>query len=692
MFLKSIKLKNFKKFKDKEIKFPADLTVIKGPNEQGKSTLVEGLIAGLFYDPTRSLTPQYLRDCQAYHCPTLYQIELNFELEGQDFLLQKDFEKKTILLWNQTSEERETDSAKIKQWLWQKGGYGNPDIFQATACVKQEDLAAIGRQGKALGQVLEDLITSGQNNIRALDILQKINKAYQILTLGLAHVAQKPGPLKVLTDNLSQQDQEIQTAQASLEQKISRQAQHQEIEAKIKAVKLKLKDQETLRLEIERYFEAKKNLEKLKPELDRIVQVLEKLSQIDSQAPKINQLLKAQPKVNEKTLAQFDALEHQRLVYQKELKKAQQIEPQTSETGLMKNLNLLGGFLILLVASILGWLISPWFLIAAGFALLGLSFWLIKKLTWQQLTKQEKQKKTRHLEKQLESLLEKQEKLLDDYQLESRTELVKAVEEIQRLKTKQADLEKHRQHLLDECSFESWQSQKLVLARQIAIEEAKIEKHFQPQPPSSEIFIRLKREIKETQERYSRLEKDLVRLETEINNNPWDQEKINNLAEKLELDQQKLLHLTEKKDALALLTTVLIEARALSLKASLGQIENYTAQYLSLITQTRYSKIKIKEQDLSFSVFSPDKQEFVTAEELSRGTIDQLYLVARLAFLQAISKAARPLVILDDPFVHSDKERAAKICQLLQNLCCDFQMILLTCHDRYDSWGKVVEI
>ena len=43
MFIKSISLKNFKKFSELKVDFPADITVVRGPNERGKSTLLSVL-------------------------------------------------------------------------------------------------------------------------------------------------------------------------------------------------------------------------------------------------------------------------------------------------------------------------------------------------------------------------------------------------------------------------------------------------------------------------------------------------------------------------------------------------------------------------------------------------------------------------------------------------------------------------
>ena len=50
MIIKKIKIKNFGKFKDKSLDFSPGVQVVYGPNEAGKSTLME-LIKLMLYSP-----------------------------------------------------------------------------------------------------------------------------------------------------------------------------------------------------------------------------------------------------------------------------------------------------------------------------------------------------------------------------------------------------------------------------------------------------------------------------------------------------------------------------------------------------------------------------------------------------------------------------------------------------------------
>lgn len=691
MFLKSICLKNFKKFKDKEIKFPADLTVVRGPNEQGKSTIVQGLIAGLFYDATKR--PKYAEELRAYNSKDLYRIELNFELDGQDFCLSKDFEKKTVSLDNKTSGEKENDPAKIKQWLWQSGGYGDENIFKAIACVEQSDLSAIGRKPQALSQMLEDLMTSGQSNVRAQDILVKLRKTYQDLTLGLGdRLVKNPGQIKKLADGMGQSQIELKDLQEKLAQKIQSQRQAQEIKTKVNILQKDLADQQALGQEIENYFNAKKNLVNLNIDFDRVAGLSDELASIQVKQKQVDALLENQPRIDEKNLAKFDELEYKKQVYQKELKRLSVIEsPAQNSWGTEKLLFIVGGIISAIFLA-LGLLVNRWIMVGFVAGFLAVVWGLIKKLIQREPNKKEKVKTIRDHKAEVAKLLDKQDKILKLYNLQSRSDLEKVILQIVDLKNQAHDLDKHYQHLLGRQDLEQLKKQKQDLAKKIAVEESKISQHFQVEPPKSEQRIRLTRQIEDNKKQISRLEKELVRAQTEVSSNPADQEKINGLLESLEADKKLEQRLMDKKEAISLLGQVLQEARNLSLRASLGAIEKSMAQYIDLITDGRYTEVKLSPEDLSFLVFSPDKKEFIEPGELSHGTIDQLYFVARLAFLRAVSRASRPLVILDDPFVNIDNSRCVKISRILRELAQEFQIILLTCHERYDKWGKVVKL
>jgi uncharacterized protein YhaN len=119
------------------------------------------------------------------------------------------------------------------------------------------------------------------------------------------------------------------------------------------------------------------------------------------------------------------------------------------------------------------------------------------------------------------------------------------------------------------------------------------------------------------------------------------------------------------------------------------------SKILYKITNKKYKKVKVDE-NLGVSVYSSEKGEFIKIDDkidqLSRGTVDQVYLAARFAILGLIASEEKPLIIMDDTFVSFDdmgrKERAFKI---LESIAKDYQILYFTCHDCPENL-KVIEL
>ena len=67
-----------------------------------------------------------------------------------------------------------------------------------------------------------------------------------------------------------------------------------------------------------------------------------------------------------------------------------------------------------------------------------------------------------------------------------------------------------------------------------------------------------------------------------------------------------------------------------------------------------------------------------------------MYLVARIGLVRLVTGDQRPPLILDDPFVTFDDERAKRSLELLRDVARDFQVIYLTTSDRYDASADAV--
>jgi uncharacterized protein YhaN len=108
------------------------------------------------------------------------------------------------------------------------------------------------------------------------------------------------------------------------------------------------------------------------------------------------------------------------------------------------------------------------------------------------------------------------------------------------------------------------------------------------------------------------------------------------------------------------------------------------------VTGDRYRRVRVDDTNLGIEVFAPERNDWVSVTELSQGTLDTIYLAARLGLVRLVTGDRRPPLVLDDPFVTLDDARAPRALELLREVANDFQVIYLTTSDRYDSLADVV--
>lgn len=103
------------------------------------------------------------------------------------------------------------------------------------------------------------------------------------------------------------------------------------------------------------------------------------------------------------------------------------------------------------------------------------------------------------------------------------------------------------------------------------------------------------------------------------------------------------------------------------------------SQNIKNITNDKYSKVNINDEN--GLIIEMQNGEYVSAEKLSIGTIDQLYLSLRMSMVEEISKEKMP-IILDEAFAYYDDERLENILKYLIERFNNHQLIIFTCTNR----------
>ncbi|TXC89721.1 AAA family ATPase [Metabacillus litoralis] len=129
-----------------------------------------------------------------------------------------------------------------------------------------------------------------------------------------------------------------------------------------------------------------------------------------------------------------------------------------------------------------------------------------------------------------------------------------------------------------------------------------------------------------------------------------------------------------------LLNKTIERHREEKLPALIGSISYFFAK----LTSNSYKKVILPVGKQSFIVERYDGLKFL-AEELSQATAEQLYLSIRLALVKNINNQLHLPIMIDDSFVHFDKQRTSNILRLMEELKQDNQVIYFTCHKHISA-------
>ena len=126
------------------------------------------------------------------------------------------------------------------------------------------------------------------------------------------------------------------------------------------------------------------------------------------------------------------------------------------------------------------------------------------------------------------------------------------------------------------------------------------------------------------------------------------------------------------------------------MKTATRYLEGHMVRDVATVTGGRYRRVRVDDKTLDIEVHAPERGDWVPVSTLSQGTLDLVYLTARLGLVRLVTGDRRPPLVFDDPFVTLDDERATRALELLKRVADDFQIIYLTTSDRYDAAADAV--
>lgn len=155
--------------------------------------------------------------------------------------------------------------------------------------------------------------------------------------------------------------------------------------------------------------------------------------------------------------------------------------------------------------------------------------------------------------------------------------------------------------------------------------------------------------------------------------------KLAEIVEELEELKQEREKLLNYNDTIEIAKEVLKESYD-ELKNNVGpEFDKKLSYIVQKITNGKYDDVYI---DINHNIkMKTEHGEYVNLERFSTGTIEQVNLALRLAYIDTISKESLS-IILDEAFAFYDDERLANIMRFLSQEYINRQVIIFTCSNR----------
>jgi uncharacterized protein YhaN len=185
------------------------------------------------------------------------------------------------------------------------------------------------------------------------------------------------------------------------------------------------------------------------------------------------------------------------------------------------------------------------------------------------------------------------------------------------------------------------------------------------------------KEKKEMEEKSADLRKDIRDLE-----NNDDLSKLYTVYEGLQFD----LQVKFKKWLRCVMAAHLVKkAKEKYEKERQPGINKEAEKYFNLFTEGRYKKIISSLGQTGVSVVD-NRENRIESKNLSRGTVEQLYLALRFGCIKERSKHSESIpIIMDDILVNFDPERTRNACKAILEFSKEHQILFFTCHPEIEQ-------
>ena len=659
MRIDNLKINAYGNIKNKDISLNKGINIIHGANESGKSTLLS-YIVNSFYGISKTKDGREISDYEKYkpwECSE-FSGRIKYTLnDNSQYEIFRDFTKKNPKIYNERLEDItdnfEIDKKDGSKFFVEQTGV-DKQTYLSTVVSMQQEVRLEEKEQNLLIQKIANLAGTGEDNVSYKKALGKLQDKIRD-EIGTNKTTQKP--INIIEKEIGEINRKIEEIRPYKDKKYEIDSEKEELKEQIKELEIERKILQELR---ESELAENENKKEIQIKENNIKENESKVLTLKNKMKELGDI--------EKSIGENVG----KLQKEIESKKQNQEENIEIKNTSKKSIYLVIAVALVIVAVALAVIVKNYVLAGIPLVLFIIDIIILaitqnkkKKEIQEQKNKQEENriKIAQEIENLTKELQDKEEEKRD---LDSQISMIKG------------------QLLLLESNNEQISAQvnkiKTDLLNTQNQDRNQIITKYQTELPIEKInSIIESNNLSSLEEQLNTNKIKLTGLEIEENTILPQLDNLVNLEEKLESDMQNKTELLQKEEIINLAIENLNKAYEEMKTTITPKFTNNLSEGIKEITNNKYEKVAINDEN--GMIIENARGEYIEANKLSTGTIDQLYLALRLSMIKDLSKETLP-IILDETFAYFDNARLEKIIQYLNEKAEEHQTIIFTCTNR----------
>lgn len=665
MKIKNIKINSFGNLNDKNIELSDNINIIYGKNEAGKSTLLKFIINS-FYGTSKNKKGREFSDYDRYKPwgRDDFSGKIKYQLDnGEEYEVYREFGKKNPKIYNSNLEDVSKNYSIDKnlgnQFFYEQTKV-DEETFLSTIASMQQEVKLERNSQNVLIQKMANIAGTGEDNVSYKKAMDKLYKK-QLDEIGTYRSQGKP--INIAQSKLNDLKNKKHELLNFKDKKYDLEENKIDIDEKIQEDELKI-----LLLKQLKNINEKEQFEQEKLNYNYTL-IQEKEQELEYLKNEKYEYLKNNNLKSEQELINLMDNYQRQLATENYNTNKMEI---TSNKKINKSKYLILLFICILINILLFLVLKDNYL--KYFGLLAFSLVLLiykfekKNIAESELIIKNKQEINKKVE---------QNKVLINL------DKIKKIQDQINLKNAQIEIiEKNKKDEIDK--LEQIQSKIKTLKE---IEKEKMKNTYRNQMDIYEInkLLNIKDvnyELEKLQSRTNERKLELHRIDLSKENIMPQLDDLARVEEEISITEDEYNDLMKKNNAMIVAKQALENAYEKMKNTVTPKFTNNLSENISRISNGKYNKVAINDEN--GLMVELDSGEYVSAERLSVGTIDQLYLSLRLSMSNDISIENMP-IILDEAFAFYDDYRLENLLKYLIDNFYDKQIIILTCTSREEE-------